>query len=120
MAFIVNGKIVANGSMHELMESVSHGHTIRLVTDICAENLAPDLQARFAGSTVEMTRDHALVLKSEERIPLLPVMEYFDRGGIVVYEARELKPTLEDVFVRLTGLEAAKLKKEKEKGGNAS
>lgn len=117
LAFIVNGKIVANGSVHELMESVSHGHAIRLMTDIDAESLAVDLQARFAGSTVEITRDHALVLRSEERIPLLPVMEYFNRNGIAVYEARELRPTLEDVFVKLTGIEVAKLKKEKEKGG---
>lgn len=118
LAFIVNGKIIANGYVDELMEIVSHGHAIRLVTDINAQSLADDLQARFTSSTVEITRDHALVLRSKQRIPLLPVMEYFDCNGIAVYEARELRPTLEDVFVKLTGIEAAKLKKEKEKGGN--
>jgi ABC-2 type transport system ATP-binding protein len=30
-----------------------------------------------------------------------------------------LRPSLEDVFVKVTGIEAAKLKKEKEKGGMA-
>lgn len=118
LAFIVSGKIIANGSVDELMESASHGYAVRLMTNINSENLAADLQAQFEGSAVEITRDHALALRSEERIPLLPVMEYFDRNGIAVYEARELRPTLEDVFVKLTGIEAAKLKKEKEKGGN--
>lgn len=118
LAFIVKGKIVANGSVNELMESVSHGYAIQLITDINSESLAADLQAHFRSSTVEITHDHALVLKSAKRIPLLPVMEYFDRNGIAVYEARELLPTLEDVFVKLTGIEAVKLKKEKEKAGN--
>jgi ABC-2 type transport system ATP-binding protein len=117
LAFIVNGKIVANGSVHELMESVSHGHAIRLATDSNTGSFAADLQAQFEGSTVQPINDQSWVIRSEKRIPLLPVMEYFDRGGIAVYEARELRPTLEDVFVKLTGIEAAKLKKEKEKGG---
>ncbi|NLA87177.1 MAG: ABC transporter ATP-binding protein [Clostridiales bacterium] len=117
LAFIVNGKIVANGSVHELMESVSHGHAIRLATDSNTGSFAADLQAQFEGSTVQPINDQSLVIRSEKRIPLLPVMEYFDQGGIAVYEARELRPALEDVFVKLTGIEAAKLKKEKEKGG---
>ncbi len=118
LAFIVGGKIVANGTVNELMESASQGYAVRLMTNINSENLAADLQAQFEGSTVEIARDHALVLRSAERIPLLPVMKYFDGNGIAVYEARELRPTLEDVFVKLTGIEATKLKKEKEKRGN--
>lgn len=118
LAFIVDGKIVANGTVQELMGQASPGHAIRLVTDIKSDNLVTDLQAHFTNSTVEITHDHALVLRSMERIPLLPVMEYFGHKGIAVYEARELRATLEDVFVKLTGIEANKLKKEKEKRGN--
>ncbi|MGI6129708.1 MAG: ABC transporter ATP-binding protein [bacterium] len=117
LAFIVDGKIIANGSKRELMDNISHGHAIRLVTDNNAQNLATGLQAQFKGITVKTTNDYSLVLKSENRIPLLPVIQYFDRNGIVVYEATEQRPTLEDVFVKLTGIEAAKLKKEKEKRG---
>jgi ABC-2 type transport system ATP-binding protein len=117
LAFIVGGRIVANGSVNELMESVSHGHAIRLATDSSTGSFAADLQMQFEGSTVQPINDQSLVIRSEKRIPLLPVMEYFDRSGIAVYEARELRPTLEDVFVKLTGIEAARLKKEKEKGG---
>ena len=40
-------------------------------------------------------------------------------NGISVFEAKEIRPTLEDVFVNITGIEAEKLKKEKEKGGVA-
>jgi len=34
-----------------------------------------------------------------------------------VAEARKVEPSLEEVFVRITGLEAAAMKREKEKAG---
>jgi len=43
-------------------------------------------------------------------------MEFFHGKGIEVYEARELHPSLEDVFVELTGIKSTVLRKEKEKG----
>jgi ABC-2 type transport system ATP-binding protein len=40
-------------------------------------------------------------------------MEFFHEKGIEVYEAKELRPSLEDVFVKLTGIESSVLRKEK-------
>ncbi len=119
IAFIAGGSIVARGTVPELMESVSHGHTIRLAADTDLEPLAEELQAHFSGCTVETGTDHAVTLISEKRIALSPVLQYLDGQGISVFEAKELRPSLEDVFVKVTGIEAAKLKKEKEKGGMA-
>ncbi len=117
IAFIAAGQIVASGTVPELMESVSHGHAIHFVTDKNSESLTAELQARFEGSEVTIRSDHSLVMTSQQRIPLLPVMEFFHNNGIDVYEARELRPSLEDVFVKLTGIESSVLKKDKEKGG---
>ncbi|WRS28623.1 ABC transporter ATP-binding protein [Oscillospiraceae bacterium MB08-C2-2] len=117
IAFIVNGKIATIGTVKELMERVSHGHAIQLATDEDVGYLAVDLQNRFKGSKVEISADHSLIMVSEQRIPLLPVMEYFDGKGIAVYEAKERCPSLEDVFVKITGIKSSMLKKEKEKRG---
>jgi ABC-2 type transport system ATP-binding protein len=46
--------------------------------------------------------------------PLVRFLE--DRGGEVT-EARRMRPSLEDVFVRITGIEAEAMRKEKEKKG---
>ncbi|MGI6236686.1 MAG: ABC transporter ATP-binding protein [Candidatus Excrementavichristensenella sp.] len=117
IAFIAEGRIVASGAVPHLMESVSHGHAIQFVTDKNIENLAMELQNHFAGSKVKTGGGNSLVMASNRRIPLFPVMEFFRSKGVEVYEARELRPSLEDVFVKLTGIESSVLKKDKEKGG---
>lgn len=117
IAFIVDGNIVASGTVSELMESVSHGHAIRLAADKDLAPLAGKLQERFGNCSVKTGDGHTLTLFSREPIALSPVLQYLDGLGISVFEAREMRPSLEDVFVRLTGIEAARLKTEKEKGG---
>ena len=77
------------------------------------------MQQHFDGCTVKVDTNHEVTLLCEERISLSPVLQYLDRKGISVFEAKEIRPTLEDVFVKITGIEAEKLKKEKEKGGVA-
>ena len=117
IAFIAGGRIVATGSVPELMSDVSRGHALQLVAENDVGSLASDLQSRFAGSKVQLREDRSLVMVSDRRIPLFPVMQYFDEKGIAVYEAKELHPSLEDVFVKITGIESDKLRKEKEKAG---
>lgn len=119
VAFIVGGNIVANGTVSELMESVSHVHTIRLTTDTDLEPIAGELQAHFGDCTVKTGTDCSVTLVSKERIALSPVLQHLDGQGISVFEAKELRPSLEDVFVKVTGIKTTKLKKEKEKGGTA-
>jgi ABC-2 type transport system ATP-binding protein len=119
IAFIVGGNIVANGTVPELMQSVSNGYAIRLIADQNLEPFAGDLQQHLDGCTVKVNTNHEVTLLCEERISLSPILQYLDRKGISVFEAKEIRPTLEDVFVKITGIEAEKLKKEKEKGGMA-
>lgn len=113
IAFIVSGKIIALGSVVELMEGISHGYRLQLVAQGDIAGYAADLQTRFEGCSVDATYNSSLIIASQERIPLLPIIQYFDEKGVVLYEAREVRPTLEDVFVKLTGIEAARLRKEK-------
>ena len=114
IAFIVNGKIVASGTVPELMDSITHGHTIQILADENIEQFADDLQTRFENCSVNKNKDHTLSISSPNRISLLPFMQFFNERGITVYEAKEQRPSLEDVFVKVTGIEADKLQKEKE------
>jgi ABC-2 type transport system ATP-binding protein len=120
LAIIVEGKIVATGTRDELMaELSSDSHAIGLVIDRQAEGLAADLERQFKGSRALARGENRLVIKSKERIPLLPLAQHFHRHGISILEAKEMRPSLEDVFVSLTGMGATELKTRKGKEGHS-
>lgn len=117
IAFIVNGKIVKIGTVTELMESVEREHKIRLQLDRSIKDIKEELENNIENCRVEIPEENSCLVISKERIALFPILQLLDSKGISVYEAKEIKPSLEDVFVKVTGIEASKLKKEKEKVG---
>lgn len=117
IAFIVEGKIVKIGTVAELMKNAQHGHKIKLLLGSSAKEIKQEIIENFPECTIELSDNNYCILSSKERQPLLPILQYFDSKGISVFEAKELKPSLEDIFVKITGLEASKLKNEKEKVG---
>lgn len=115
IAFIANGRIVASGTPSQLMENATFGHKLRLVLDKNAVCYAEELKIYFPSNNVMVCPDHTLTIESEQRIPLSPIVEFFRERDIDVYEASELRPSLEDVFVKLTGIQASTLREDEKK-----
>ncbi len=113
IAFIVNGTIVKVGTLTELMKNVEGEHKIKLQLDGSIKDVKEELENHFANCRVEIPDEKSCFIISKERIALSPIFQLLDNKGISVYEAKEIKPSLEDVFVKITGIEASKLKKEK-------
>jgi ABC-2 type transport system ATP-binding protein len=59
-------------------------------------------------------------VESDDPIRVGPLVRFLEDQGIEVSEARRIHPSLEEVFVRITGIEAGAMKKEKEKMGGGS
>lgn len=116
IAFIVGGRIVKTGTVEELMENVGNEHIVRLKLSESVKVLESELKQIFHEHRIEAQHDATCIIGSAEPISLLPILQYLDSKGIEVYEAKEMHPTLEDVFVKVTGIEAGKLSKEKEEG----
>lgn len=116
IAFIVGGNIVDTGSMKELMEHASQGHSLRLTGDPQVINYVELLRQHIAGCEVSVSSSNTVTITSVNRIPLSPIIRVLEENNISIYEARELLPSLEDVFVKVTGIDSVKLKKEKEGG----
>jgi len=74
-----------------------------------------DLNRAFPTIGVTITARNELRVESQETISIAPLVWFLDSRGITVTEARMIRPTLEDVFVRITGIEADAMKREKEK-----
>ena len=113
IAFIVDGKIVALGTVAELIAGIAHGHKIEISADGILDECIMEMKKRFPKYHVILEENRIITLSAEKRIALWPVLQFFHSKGIVVYEAREVRSSLEDIFVKITGIEAAKLKKEK-------
>jgi ABC-2 type transport system ATP-binding protein len=47
-------------------------------------------------------------------------VRFLEEHGVGVIEARVIRPSLEEVFVAITGIELERMRKEKERGGHPS
>jgi ABC-2 type transport system ATP-binding protein len=56
-------------------------------------------------------------VEADEPVRVGPIVRYLEDQGAEVKEARRMRLSLEDIFVRITGIEADVMKKEKEKAG---
>ncbi|KGG80922.1 ABC transporter [Caloranaerobacter azorensis H53214] len=116
IAFIVKGEIVRIGTVDELMQDVQKEKIIQFTLDSGILDIKETLQKDFYNYKIEIIDNNTFRLYSINTISLMSFMKYFDERGFSVYEAKVIKPTLEEVFVKITGIEASKMKKEEEGG----
>jgi len=117
IAFIVGGKIVRIGHLDELMREVQQENVVQIAFADEVSNLKSSLQENFPEVVVEVPGNQMIRLRSSRPLNLTPLMRFFEQKNLPVYEARIMRPSLEEVFVKITGLELQKMKQEKEGKG---
>lgn len=116
IAFIVSGRIVRTGTVEELMGEVQKGTVVQFKLDGDVKGLLGSFDERFPGYPGEIAGGNSIRVRSDSLISLAPFIEFFEQEGFLVYEAKMLHPSLEDVFVKVTGVEAGKMGNQGEKG----
>jgi ABC-2 type transport system ATP-binding protein len=116
VGFIVNGKIVRLGTPDELMQEVQNEYIVQFAVEGGALNVKEALERQFSDYTVGVMDDTAVKIHSFSKVNLIPFIKFFEENKIMVHEAKIIRPSLEDVFVKVTGIELKNMKKEKEKG----
>jgi ABC-2 type transport system ATP-binding protein len=76
-----------------------------------------DLSAAFPQLSFHNLSDRQVSVESKDAILVGPLVRFLEDQGVEVTEARLQLPSLEDVFVQITGIEAKVMRKEKEKAG---
>jgi len=88
---------------------------------IAVMNFLPGLAERipeaFPGLECQVQGTNLVRIEASEPIRVGPLVRFLEGQGVEVLEAKRLRPSLEDVFVRITGIEAEAMRKEKEKTG---
>lgn len=115
IAFIVHGRIVRIDATSELLEQTKDEHVIELTLTHLLSALPPGIEQEFAHITFQLQAGNKIRAITKTAIPLAPLIRFLEEHGIMVTEARAIQPSLEEVFVRITGIEAGKMKAEKER-----
>jgi ABC-2 type transport system ATP-binding protein len=96
---------------------VQQENVVQLAFAEGVSNLKPSLQENFPDVVAELSGNQAIRLRSSRPLNLTPLMRFFEQKNLPVYEARIMRPSLEEVFVKITGIELQKMKQEKEGKG---
>jgi len=115
IAFIVNGRIVRTDRTADLLQPVK-GKNVLILSFLDSNSLPGEMTSSFPQYQFQSTPGQ-LRVESTEPANVGPLIRFLEERGIQVTEARRHLPSLEDIFVQITGIEAGLMKKEKEKAG---
>jgi len=120
IAFIVKGRIVRVDSVANLLQPVRDRHVMDISVTGSEGDSCSRLAAAFPGLHFQSLSEGRIRVESPEPIGVGPLVCFMEEHGQDVKEARLVQPSLEDVFVRITGLEALAMAREKERKAGGS
>jgi len=117
IAFIVAGRIVKTDSVSSLLQPIKNRHVVKIVCTGGLDSLGSVLKNQFTYEKTEIDSDSILRIEDINPVSVGPVIRFLEDHDVEVFEAQRIKPSLEEVFVNITGVEIAAMKKDKEKSG---
>jgi ABC-2 type transport system ATP-binding protein len=102
VAIMDEGKIIAIGTPKQLIERSAGQSTIEIT---CASPLPTELPAwpESLGTTVSPDARHMTVISTRPARTLVEIVKWIDNQGLELSDINLKRPTLEDVFIELTG-----------------
>jgi len=116
IAFVVNGRIVRTDTVENLIQPLQD-KSIMHFSFKGSSTLMPDiLQNDFPDSKFNLLSKGELRVESSQPIKVGKLIRYLEEQELEVTEAKKIQPSLEDIFVEITGIEADMMRKEKLRG----
>ena len=115
IAFIVKGRIVRTDTVEDLMRQTDGRYAVQFAVSNDAVRLCQKITSEFPNLQCQMVTADVIRVESSEPVRVGPLVRLLEDCGTEVSEARKMRPSLEDVFVSVTGIEAGIMKQEKEK-----
>ncbi|NLJ28767.1 MAG: ABC transporter ATP-binding protein [Deltaproteobacteria bacterium] len=117
IAFIVKGRVVRTDTVANLLQPIQERKAMLISVSNSADDLCDKLASAFPHFEFQAVSTGQVRIESAEAISIGPFVRFIENQGAEVMEARRLIPSLEEVFVRVTGIELDAMKKEKERAG---
>ncbi len=118
LAFIVSGRIVQTDTIENLLQPIKQRHVMEIALNNKETGSLEAMASAFPHLVIEGREENMIRVESSEPIRAGAIVRYLEERGLEVMEARRIHPSLEDVFVRITGIEAGAMKKERERSGS--
>ena len=109
IAFIVEGRVVQVGEVAELMRDFEGRKILQLTLSRAEAALCEKVESSFPDWSCRVVSEREVRVESEETIDIVPLIRLCQEAGLEVQEARRVRPSLEEVFVRVTGLDTGAL-----------
>jgi len=117
IAFIVSGKIVRIDSVDNLLQQVKGRFAVQFTVSKATVDLCSKIELDFPDMDCDLISSEIIQIQRGQPILIAPLVRFFEDQGVEVTEARKVRPSLEEVFVKVTDIKAEAMKKEKEKSG---
>lgn len=114
IAFIVHGRIARIDTIENLMQHTQGRHVVQFAISDNTARMCKHIMTEFQDLQCHPVTGGVRV-ESSRPVRVGPLVRLLEDEGAEVSEARKIRPTLEDVFVQITGIEAGMMKQEKEK-----
>jgi ABC-2 type transport system ATP-binding protein len=117
IAFIVSGRIIQTDTVEHLVQPIQAKNVVQITCTNSLDDIKGKLSASFPDLNFSVLGPGLIRVESDEPVRVGPIVRLLEDQGAEVTEARRMRPSLEDIFVQITGIEADAMRKDKEKAG---
>jgi len=117
IAFIVSGRIIRVDTVEQLLQPVHEKHIVQIACSNTLNDIHGKLSEFFPDLEFKNPGQGLIRVEADKPVRVGPLVRFLEDRGVEVVEARRMRPSLEEIFVRITGIEADVMRKEKEKAG---
>ncbi len=116
IAFIVSGRVIHIDTVGNLLQPFEAKYGVQITCENTAKGITEKLARTYPDLEFSWPKNGVLQADADHPIQAGAIVHFLEDAGVEVSEAKKLKPSLEDVFVRITGIEADAMRREEEKG----
>lgn len=123
VGFINKGRIVSIDSVKNILKQAQEANVIEVSfesADFNKDELLEELNQNFNGVNCVLKNDNNIKIISPKKIDVSPIVAFLSSKNIFIIDAKLINPTLEDAFVKMTGIGIESMGKEKEKNNKIS